>query len=133
MKSWKCMAAIAALSLAMPLQALASGAIAVDDEDGGEAGYAWITGAKSQDTAGWVAMSQCIEAGGKACRVAVRFEACAAYAASWRFSSVGRGPTKASASMMALRNCEGCKIVVADCDESGPQEEPELRAATTLR
>jgi hypothetical protein len=116
MKNWKLTAAIVALSLTMPFQALAAGAIAVDDEDVSEAGYGWVIGARNTDTAGSAAMAECFEAGHKACRIAVRFEACGAYAASKRFSAVGYGATRVEANAMALRNCKDCKIVVSDCD-----------------
>jgi hypothetical protein len=108
-------AALAALCLAIPFQAFAAGAIAVDEE-GTEAGYGWVIGKKSMGEAGSAAMAECFDGGNKACRIAVRFEACGAYAASWRFSNAGWGATKAEAQAMALRDCKDCKIVVSDCD-----------------
>jgi hypothetical protein len=130
MTKWNRLAAIAGLSITMPLQAFAAGAIAVDDEDRGEAGYGWVIGAKTLDDAGPAAMAECFEGGNKACRVAVRFDACGAYAASWRFSNTGRGATRAEAVANALKNCKDCKVVVADCD-TGSQSNPNVRTAAS--
>ncbi len=132
MTNWKRAVAIAALTLTMPLHALAAGAIAVDDEDRGEAGYGWVIGAKTMDDAGPAAMAECFEGGNKACRVALRFEACGAYAASWRFSNAGRGATKAEAIANALKNCKDCRVVVADCETASfPQSSPNVHTAAS--
>jgi hypothetical protein len=132
MNNLKLLAAIATLTFALPLHAVAAGAIAVDDEDGATPGYGWVIGQKSTENAGNAAMAECFDGGGKQCRVAVRFEACGAYAASWRFSHAGSGATKAEAIKAALKDCKDCKVVVADCDNS-PQSKTNLRMTSVGR
>ena len=116
MKNVKAIAA-AALCLAFPLQAFAAGAIAVDEELNVPS-VSPVTGHATVRDAGKAAMDQCTETGNYSCKVAVRFEQCGAYAASWRFSSVGTGATKAEAIAMAQRDCPECTIVTAACETS---------------
>jgi Domain of unknown function (DUF4189) len=62
--------------------AFAAGAIAVDDDEGTDAGYGFVTGASSRDVAGAEAMKLCKKAGNGDCRIVARFDTCGAYAAS---------------------------------------------------
>ncbi len=105
-------------SLILPLGAYAAGAIAVDDEEGErDPGYGVVTGASSRDEAGRGAMAECRKQGNKACKVAVRFDACGAYASSRKNSGIGYGKTEDVARTMAMNECgtRACKIVVAEC------------------
>ena len=127
MKNMKRFAAVAALTLAFPWQVMAAGAIAVDeDQEVIAVGAAY--GTSSTSDAGKVALAKCVETGHHSCKVAVRYEHCGAYAASWRFSSVGTGSTKAEAINMALRDCKECRVVVADCESNST-----LRSASLTR
>ncbi|APV50022.1 hypothetical protein BWI17_10205 [Betaproteobacteria bacterium GR16-43] len=115
MKNIQRIAAVTTLCLAFPWQALAAGAIAVD-EDQDLTAYGASSGRDSKFEAGRIALGKCVETGHHSCKVAVRYEYCGAYAASWRFSSTGTGRTKAEAIANALKDCSECKVVVADCE-----------------
>jgi hypothetical protein len=128
MKSFKGIAALAALALFLPLQSLAAGAIAVDDSNLTQVGYGWVIGRSSMEDAGSAAWAECVDGGNKHCRIATRFERCGAFAASAKSSNAGSGSTKAEAISSALRNCKDCKIVVADCDL-----DPSLRMTSAPR
>ena len=117
MKTMKRIAAVAALTLVIPFQAFAAGAIAVD-EDQDLTAYGASSGRTNATDAGRIALAKCVETGHHSCKVAVRYEYCGAYAASWRFSSTGTGRTKAEAIKNALRDCKECRVVVADCEGS---------------
>jgi len=110
----KSIVAVASLAIALPFQALASGAIAVDEEYGAVFGTA--SGQASKWDAGRSALAKCVDTGSHNCKVAVRYEQCGAYVASWRFSSVGTGATKAEAIKAAMKGCSECKLVVAECE-----------------
>lgn len=109
---------LCSLLLAIPLSAVAAGAIAVDDEEGDdEPGYGFVTGAESRDAAGKAALKQCKESGNSNCKVVARFDTCGAYAASKKYYGAGWGSTKQQATKMALEKCgTGCKIIVAECE-----------------
>ena len=110
----KSLAAVASLAIALPFQALASGAIAVDEEYGAVFGTA--SGQSTQWDAGRSALAKCVDTGSQNCKVAVRYEQCGAYVTSWRFSSVGTGATKAEAIKAAKKGCSECKVVIAECE-----------------
>jgi Domain of unknown function (DUF4189) len=111
----------AAFTLAVSVNALAAGAIAVDDDGdtvGGDAGYGIVTGEPSRDAAAREAMKQCRSSGNSSCRVVVRFDVCGAYASSKSYYGVGWGNTAAEAQRRALDECGqgSCKILVSDCE-----------------
>jgi len=110
----KTIAAVATFAIALPFQALASGAIAVDEEYGAVFGTA--SGQSTTWDAGRTALAKCVDTGSQNCKVAVRYEQCGAYVASWRFSAVGTGATKAEAIKAAMKGCTECKVVVAECE-----------------
>lgn len=112
----KTIAAVATFAIALPFQALASGAIAVDEEYGAVFGTA--SGQSTMWDAGRSALGKCVETGSHNCKVAVRYEQCGAYVASWRFSAVGTGATKAEAIKNAMKGCTECKVVMAQCEGS---------------
>lgn len=119
MKTFEQLISTFALSILVSAQALAAGAIVVNDEEG-PLQTAWFVSVKSgsDELAARDALSQCRSEGNKSCLVAVRFEQCAALADSSRFYRVGRGSTAAEASENALRDCPGCSIVQTACDGS---------------
>jgi hypothetical protein len=104
------------LSLAS-FNAMAVGAIAVDDEAGStDTGYGIVTGMSSEAEAKAGALKECKSAGNN-CKVAVWFTTCGAYANSKEYSGIGYGNTKAIAEAKALEACGGnCKIQVSDCE-----------------
>ena len=99
-------------------QAMAAGAIAVNDSDGtkaSEVGYAIGTGA-TRDDAGANALAECKKAGNASCKVAVRYDTCGAYAGNTSSAGIGWGATEAAAKAKALDDCGGsCTIIVSDC------------------
>lgn len=108
-----------ALALALPFNAFAIGAIAVDDEEGqDEPGYGYVTGADSEAEAKAGALKECRKSGNKNCKVAVWFKQCGAYAASKTYSGIGYGNTQRIAEAKALDECgnRACKVIVADCE-----------------
>ena len=110
----------ASLALAMPVLALATGAIAVDDEQGDEEpGYGIAVGKDGKDAAQRAALSECRKAGNKNCKSMVWFEGCGAYASSTSYYGVGYGKTLKAAEKMALDACgkKSCEVKVSDCDE----------------
>lgn len=108
------------LSLWFAGQALAVGAIAVDDEEGLSArdvGFGFASGAATRAAAEQEALSECRQAGNAQCAVKAWFETCGAYAVSGRYFGVGWGQTLEDAVNMALEACgTGCKVVVSDCE-----------------
>jgi hypothetical protein len=120
MKTVKQMISMLALSVLVSANAMAAGAIVVDDEEG-PAQTAWFVSVKhgADELAARDALAQCRAEGNRSCLVAVRFaEQCAALADSSRFYRVGRGATIAQASENALRECPGCRVVQTACDSS---------------
>lgn len=119
MKTVKQLISMLALSVVVCANAMAAGAIVVDDEEG-PAQTAWFVSVKagSDELAARDALTQCRSEGKKSCLVAVRFDQCAALADSSRFYRVGRGGTAYEAGQDALRNCPGCRIVQTACDAS---------------
>jgi hypothetical protein len=119
MKTIKQLISTLALSVLVSANAMAGGAIVVNDEEG-PAQTSWFVSVKSgsDELAARNALSQCRSEGNKSCLVAVRFEQCAALADSSKFYRVGRGATAYEASQDALRNCPGCSIVQTACDVS---------------
>lgn len=106
-----------AISVLVSANAMAAGAIVVDEEEG-PAPTSWFVSVKagSDEIAARDALAQCRSGGNMSCHVAVRFDQCAALADSSRFYRVGRGSTAWEASQNALRNCPGCRIVQTACD-----------------
>ena len=107
------------LSLAIPLQVFAFGAIAVDDAaDDNDAGYGFVTGEDSEAAAKAAALKQCKSGGNDNCRVVVWFKACGAYASSKNYYGWGYGNTKKAATSMALEKCgkDSCKVVISECE-----------------
>ena len=105
--------------LALAGSAMATGAIAVDDEEGDEdVGYGIATGHDSKDAAQKAALAQCRKAGNKNCRIAVWFEGCGAYASSKKYYGVGWGKTLKAAESKALEACgrSSCAVEVSECD-----------------
>lgn len=108
-----------ALCLAISSQAFAAGAIVVNDEEGaGSDAYAMVVKASSSDMAGRYALYECRSAGMKSCVVAARFEQCGALAVSDRFFRTGTGATAAEAVQNALKNCPGCRVAKAACENA---------------
>ncbi|MEN9842868.1 MAG: hypothetical protein RLZZ612_697 [Pseudomonadota bacterium] len=104
---------------AVPFNAWAVGAIAVDDEVGDtDPGYGIVTGMDSEQAAKAGAMQECRASGNKNCRVAVWFNKCGAYASSRKNEGIGYGSSKSVAERKALDECgaSGCRIVVSDCE-----------------
>lgn len=108
-----------AIALVLPAMAMATGAIAVDDEEGGEAGYGISSGQANKAAAQRVALSECKKVGNDNCKVVVWYEGCGAYAASSKYYGVGYGKTLSIAEKNALDECgkSSCEIKVSDCDE----------------
>jgi hypothetical protein len=109
-----------AVAMVLPVMAMATGAIAVDDQEGDtEPGYGISSGQADKAAAQRVALSECKKAGNKSCKVVVWFEGCGAYAASSKYFGVGYGKTQAIAEKKALAECgkSSCEVKVSDCDE----------------
>lgn len=109
-----------ALAMVLPVMAMATGAIAVDEQQGDdEPGYGISSGQADKASAQRVALSECKKAGNKSCKVVVWFEGCGAYASSAKFYGVGYGKTQAIAEKKALDACGkgSCEVKVSDCDE----------------
>lgn len=111
---------IAALSfgLVASFPALAGGVIVVDEQEGPSPTSYFVSVKHSDGVAARDALGQCREHGGNSCLVAVRFEKCGALADSSRFYRVGKGASIQEASANALKDCPGCRIVQAACDET---------------
>lgn len=95
------------------------GVIAADNsaEDGSP--Y-WGTGnGANEDEASKMALKNCVDAGGKACKVVVKYEKCGAYAVSGKVYGYGYGDTKKIAEDNAISYCKAndCKIIISDCNE----------------
>lgn len=119
MKKMKFLLAAAALAFAIPFQASAAGAIAVDDQVGEkDPGYGFVTGYDTREEAGKAAMKECRKSGNDSCQIVARFDKCGAYASSRKYSGAGWGGTKKAAEKMALEKCgnERCKVHVSDCE-----------------
>lgn len=117
MNAWKKAATGLALCLAVSTQALASGAIAVNQEEGASTeDYSFVSMASSGDMASRYARYECRMQGHKSCVVLARFEQCGALAVSDKFFHVGTGATMAQASRKALEHCAGCVIAKAACE-----------------
>lgn len=109
----------AALILVMPLSALAVGAIAVADPDGGASpGYGVAKGADTEAQAKADALKACADNGHPRCKVAVWYTQCGAYAASKSSQGMGYGPTRQVAESNAVGGCAqaDCKVVVSACE-----------------
>ena len=101
--------------------ALATGAIAVDDQPGAkpsDAGYG-IGFGDSKDSAKQAALRKCKDAGNDSCKVMVWFEKCGAYASSFEKYGIGWGDSKDDAEAKALDVCgnDHCKVVTSECDD----------------
>ena len=110
--------ATTAVLLISASQALAFGAIAVDDKQGFSAddvgyGLGWGTTRREAERN---AMSECRSAGNTNCTVAVWFESCGAYAGSRVHYKIGYGRTLEAAEEMALADCPKCRIVISECE-----------------
>ena len=105
--------------IALPFNAFAIGALAVDDAAGEEVGYGFFTGANSEASAKSGALKECKKAGNDNCRVLGWFKTCGAYAASKNYYGYGFGATKGAAETMARKECgnSACKIRVSECEE----------------
>lgn len=126
MKSWKTMISGLAFGLAMSAQALAAGAIVVNDEEGaGPADYAMVSHASSSDRAAREALQDCNAQGLNSCVVMARFQQCGALALSDKFYRVGTGATSAQAMSRALAKCPGCRIAQVACEDTN---EPRIAA-----
>jgi hypothetical protein len=105
-----------------PMAASAAGAIAVDNAATPVSyKYGAVAGDFSKDQAAAQALNECGKSG-NICQVAVRFEACGAYAVSATNDGTGFGRTPAAASAMALNVCgsRSCRVVISKCG-AGPQ------------
>ena len=101
--------------------AVATGAIAVDDEPGAkpsDAGYG-IGFGDSKESAMKAALAKCKDAGNASCKVVVWFEKCGAYASSFEKYGIGWAGSKDGAEQKALDNCGNshCKVVTSECDD----------------
>jgi hypothetical protein len=109
--------AAAFLSCACATSAFATGAIAVNDEQGmaaDEAGYGVGYGSSKKE-AQQNAIKECKSAGNDNCKVALTFEQCGAYAGDKVNYSTGIGSSEKGAQKAALDECPNCKLVVSDC------------------
>ena len=108
-----------AILLNLSSEALAVGAIAIDDRVGETTpGYGFALGRRDKEEARRAAMAECRRAGNNKCEFKVWFESCGAYAASKRYYGVGWGGTAGAAKKMALQNCgrPACEIKIAKCE-----------------
>lgn len=108
-----------AISILLPINAFAIGAIAVDDDEAlAEPGYGLVTGRASKEEAQRDALKLCAKAGNQGCVVVAWFETCGAYAASQKFYGVGWGRTLAIAETMAMEKCgnDNCEIFISECE-----------------
>jgi hypothetical protein len=114
----KCFALLLLFVLAICPNALAIGAIAVDDEAGNrDAGYGLVVGYDSKEEAFKAALAECRQAGNKGCRTVSWFETCGSYATSRNYYGAGWGASRKAAEKMALEACGGgCSIVVSECE-----------------
>lgn len=111
---------LSAIFLALPAAAFATGAIAIDEQQGDdEPGYGIAVGHDDKDTAQRAAMTECRKAGNNNCKVRVWFEGCGAYASSSKHYGIGYGKTLKVAEKKALDACGqgSCEVKVSDCDE----------------
>lgn len=111
---------LASLALTLPVLSFATGAIAVDEQQGDEEpGYGISVGKDGKDAAQRAALEECRKAGNKSCKNMVWFEGCGAYASSLRYYGVGYGKTLKAAEKMALDACgkASCEVKVSECDE----------------
>jgi hypothetical protein len=119
MKSFKTLLSGFVFGLTLSGQALAAGAIVVNDEEGaGPADYAMVSYSTSGEAAAQEALQDCRAQGLKSCVVMARFQQCGALALSDKFYRVGTGATSAQAMSRALENCPGCRIAQVACEES---------------
>ncbi len=113
---------LAALSLgAVSARAETWGSISVDFPGEGHsmANPAYgIGGGDSKDEAIGNAQKFCAESGGKACKTAVNYQKCGAYAAAEAHGGTGFADTKKIAEANAIAGCaqDACKIIVSDCN-----------------
>lgn len=108
------------IAMILPGVAMATGAIAVNDEHGDdEPGYGVSFGQANKSAAQRVALSECKKAGNKNCKVVVWFETCGAYAESAKYFGTGFGRTRVIAEKKAIDACGkgSCEVKVSDCDE----------------
>lgn len=108
------------MAMALPSIAMATGAIAVNDEYGDdEPGYGVSFGQANKSAAQKAALSECKKAGNKNCKVVVWFETCGAYAESTKYFGTGFGRTLAVAEKKAIDACGkgSCEVKVSDCDD----------------
>lgn len=109
--------AAAMLSFAYTTAASATGAIAVNDEQGmsaEEAGYGLgYGGSKKEASAN--ALRECKSAGNDSCEVVLTFEQCGAYIGNKAYYATGVGATEAAAQKAAKEECADCKLIVSDC------------------
>lgn len=105
------------LSCAYTTTAFATGAIAVNDEQGmaaEDAGYGLgYGGSKKEASAN--AIRECRSAGNDSCEVVLTFEQCGAYIGNKAYYATGLGPTEAAAQKAAKAECPECKLIVSDC------------------
>ncbi len=109
--------AAALLSCVCATSALATGAIAVNDEAGTaaeDAGYAVGYGGNKKEASA-SAMKECKAAGNESCEVVLTFEQCGAYVGNKAYYATGIGSTEAAAQKAALAECPTCKLIVSDC------------------
>ena len=119
MKSMKTLASGFVFGIALAGQALAAGAIVVNDEEGaGPADYAMVSYAATSDRAAQEALQDCRDQGLKSCVVMARFQQCGALALSDKFYRVGTGATSAQAMSRALEKCPGCRIAQVACEDA---------------
>lgn len=109
--------AAAILSFAYTTTAFATGAIAVNDEQGmsaEDAGYGLgYGGSKKEASAN--AVRECKSAGNDSCEVVLTFEKCGAYIGNKAYYATGVGATEAAAYKAAKAECPDCKLIVSDC------------------
>ena len=113
-------ALIAACLVVLPAASFATGAIAIDEQQGDdEVGYGIATGKNGKDAAFSAALAECRKAGNKNCKAKVWFEGCGAYASSTKYYGVGYGKSLKIAEAMALDNCgqRSCEVKVSECDD----------------
>jgi len=107
----------AALSFAYVSFASATGAIAVNDDQGTaaeDAGYGVGYGSSKKEASS-NALKECKSAGNDQCKVMLTFEQCGAYVGNKAFYGTGIGSTEAAAQKAAKADCPDCKLIVSDC------------------